>query len=97
MATLIKSDLAFILQGIKISEAHANTGGNGCLLGTGQNQVSSPVLPFGMRTVDGRLNNLIPGQAAFGASDTVFPRLLDPVFRPGENLTFDPDGPGRYQ
>ena len=37
--------------------------------------------PFGLRTVDGSFNNLIPDQDDFGASDSNFPLLLDPVFR----------------
>ena len=32
------------------------------------------LLPFGLRTVDGSDNNLIPGQNNFGAADTLFPR-----------------------
>ncbi|HEX2103942.1 MAG TPA: peroxidase family protein [Solirubrobacteraceae bacterium] len=82
-------DLAFILEQIKRAEAHA---AGGQLLGTGPNQISSPVLPYGLRTVNGELNNLIPEQEKFGAADQLFPRLLPPVFREGE--TGDIDGPG---
>ncbi|WP_181813485.1 peroxidase family protein [Gaiella occulta] len=84
-------DLRFILTQIKIAEAHA---AGGQLLGPGPNQVSSPLLPFGLRTVDGSLNNLQPGQSKFGAADTIFPRLLVPKYRQAEGATFDPDGPG---
>jgi Ca2+-binding RTX toxin-like protein len=82
-------DLEFILEQIKRSEAHA---AGGQLSGTGPNQISSPLLPYGLRTVDGTFNNLIPGQEKFGSADQIFPRLLAPVFRPAD--TFDPDGPG---
>ena len=87
--TLIDSDLDFILRQIKISEAHA---AGGALAGTGLNQVSSPLLPFGLRTVNGQFNNLIPGQETFGAADRTLPRLTEPLFLPAD--TFDPDGPG---
>ncbi|MEE9570932.1 MAG: peroxidase family protein, partial [Gammaproteobacteria bacterium] len=38
----------------------------------------------GLRTVDGSLNNLVPGQELFGAQETEFPRSTDPLFRDGE-------------
>ncbi len=41
-------------------------------------------MPFGLRTVDGTLNNLVTGQGEFGAADNLFPRLTDPVFRDAE-------------
>lgn len=46
--------------------------------------VGSPLLPFGLRTVDGRWNNLQPGQTTYGAASQVFPRLLEPEFRAAE-------------
>ncbi len=73
MASFIKSDLQFILDQILISEAHA--------AGTPlQAQIIDTTLPFGMRTVDGSDNNLLPGQSHFGQADTVFPRVTTPVF-----------------
>ena len=76
MATLTKSDLAFIYQQILIAEAHA--------AGTPLAElVADPFRPLGLRTVDGTFNNLLPGQQFFGAADQLFPRLLDPSFRPG--------------
>src|SRR5262249_35047900 len=55
-------------------------------------------VPFGLRTVDGSENNLInfdvPDQTHFGAADTVFPRLTDPIFRPAEGIGADFFGPG---
>src|SRR4249920_2084740 len=84
--TVTASDLAYILKQIKIAEAHvANTtsatGPCGALIGTGPNQLPSPLLSFGLRTVDGSCNNLVAGRGRIGAADEVFPRLTTPVFR----------------
>ena len=97
--TITPADLRFILDQIKIAEAHVvnttpATGPCGALLGTGENQIPSPLLPFGLRTVDGSCNNLLDNQAKFGAADQVFPRLTTPVFNAAEPLPFDTDGPG---
>jgi Ca2+-binding RTX toxin-like protein len=74
--TLIQSDLQFILDQILISEAHAN--------GADLNDLLPNVfVPWGLRTVDGSYNNLVPGHQFFGAADQPFPTLLDPEFRPG--------------
>jgi len=85
------ADLAFILKQIKISEAHALTAtpANPCgtLIGTGPNQIPSPMASYGLRTVDGSCNNLIAGRETFGAADEVFPRLTTPVFRDAEPIT----------
>src|ERR687890_460254 len=85
--TVTPADLAFILKQIKIAEAHvANTtsatGPCGALVGSGPNQLASPLLSHGLRTVDGSCNNLQPGQETFGASDQVFPRLGSKSFGP---------------
>ena len=80
MVTYIKSDLDFILQQILISEAHAQGADLRDLL-------PNSFVPFGLRTVDGTFNNLFPGQSAFGAADTIFPRMTDPFFRDAENGT----------
>jgi Ca2+-binding RTX toxin-like protein len=85
MVDFIKSDLEFILSQILIAEAHASGTDLRSLLPNVQ-------VPFGLRTVDGSYNNLVEGQTDFGAADTVFPRLTDPIFRDGE--VFDPDGAG---
>ncbi|MCX8453700.1 peroxidase family protein [Paenarthrobacter ureafaciens] len=87
--TVTPADLSFILKQIKIAEAHvANTtsatGACGALIGTGPDQIASPLLSQGLRTVDGSCNNLQPGQEAYGASDRVFPRLVRPSFVPAE-------------
>ena len=54
------------------------------------------LLPFGLRTVDGSYNNIIPGQETFGAADEDFPLLLEQRFRNegDDTFTFDFDGPG---
>ena len=77
MVELIKSDLEFILQQIIIAEQHAAGADLLSLLPNSQ-------VPFGLRTVDGTFNHLLPGQENFGAADELFPRLTDPVFRPAE-------------
>ena len=84
------SDLAFILKQIKIAEAHvANTtsatGPCGALIGTGPNQIPDALTSYGLRTVDGSCNNLLPGRESYGAADQLFPRLTDPVFRNAES------------
>ncbi|AOF85245.1 hemolysin-type calcium-binding repeat family protein [Hydrogenophaga sp. RAC07] len=84
----IRSDLQFILDQIVISERHA--GG----------EALSDILPnsrvaFGLRTVDGSYNNLVQGQTDFGAADTLFPRLVDPVFlndQDGDQINLGPGG-----
>jgi Ca2+-binding RTX toxin-like protein len=50
----------------------------------GDRCVGSALLPHGLRTVDGRWNNLQPGQTTYGASDQVFPRMLEPEFKAAE-------------
>ncbi|GAA2514561.1 peroxidase family protein [Pilimelia columellifera] len=90
------SDLKFILQQIRIAEAHA---AGGELLGSGPDQIPNAArqgaeLPFGLRTVDGTLNNLTAGKGGFGAADRAFPRLTDADHRAGEPWAADPDGPG---
>ena len=90
------SDVRFILKQIKIAEAHAAsaTPANPCgtLLGTGPNQIPNgnqqgAELPWGLRTVDGTCNNLLPGKSKLGAADTVFPRSAPARFRDAENGT----------
>jgi Ca2+-binding RTX toxin-like protein len=84
------ADLDFILGQIKKAEAHA---AGGQLLGPGVDQVGDVTLPYGLRTVNGRHNNLVAGQENLGSADRLFPRLLtSPFFRGAE--PFDPDGAG---
>jgi Ca2+-binding RTX toxin-like protein len=97
--TVTPSDLAFILKQIKIAEAHSavlaaqgpgpSTDPVRCqsMLGTGPNQIESPLVSFGLRTVDGSCNNLQAGQATYGAADQTFPRLTNPVFKAAGDAT----------
>ncbi|CAN5360717.1 hypothetical protein BH20ACT5_BH20ACT5_06500 [soil metagenome] len=97
---LNSSDLRFILKQIKISEQHAATATAtnpcGTLIGPGPNQIPSGPnavdLPWGLRTVDGSCNNLVPANNFFGTADLAFPRLTDPVFRSAEPSAFTPPG-----
>ena len=92
MASMIRSDLDFVLQQILIAEAHA----------AGADLVS--LLPntfaaFGLRTVDGSYNNLMPGQTDFGAADQEFPRLVEAEYRDdldGDNVGFPVPGGTDY-
>ncbi|MFC4067791.1 peroxidase family protein [Actinoplanes subglobosus] len=74
--TITEADLSYILKQIKIAEAHvaattSDTGPCGALL----DQLGSPLLSMGLRTVDGTCNHLTPGQERYGAADQEFPRL----------------------
>ncbi|WP_223504071.1 peroxidase family protein [Pseudomonas sp. BF-R-24] len=88
---MVRSDLNFILDQIKIAEADAD----------GQDILSlipNIRAPLGLRTVDGSNNNLMNlngiNNTEFGAADNVFPRLTDPVFNPAEGVPADFFGPG---
>ncbi|MBP2216350.1 peroxidase family protein [Arthrobacter sp. CAN_C5] len=100
--TVTPSDLAFILKQIKIAEAHvANTtsatGPCGALVGTGPNQIATPLISHGLRTVDGSCNNLQAGQETFGAADQPFPRLAPATFSGAESGSLGgPPSPTSY-
>ena len=68
--TVTQADLAFILRQIKIAERHAATltPANPCgtLVGPGPDQVPDALTSYGLRTVDGSCNNLLPGQVCGG-------------------------------
>src|SRR5262249_8946054 len=83
--TFNSSDLLFILDQIQIAEANAAGASMTDLL-------ANVTLPFGLRTVDGSLNNLVPGQTDFGAADNTFPRLADPTFQTDDPLAFPVPG-----
>ena len=86
MVAYIKSDLEFILAQIKIAEAHAA----GTPLTT---LIPTYNLSWGLRTVDGTYNHLLPGQEQWGAADVEFPSLLDPTYRPAEpSIRLGPPG-----
>ena len=89
------ADLRHIFNQIKISENHAaqtrepgNAPNCAALVGPGPFQIVDPRLPYGLRTVDGRCNNLYAGQEDFGSADRTIPRLTTPVFRPAEISLF---------
>ncbi|WP_457204997.1 peroxidase family protein, partial [Nocardioides sp. P5_C9_2] len=97
--TVTPSDLAYILKQIKIAEKHVAdttpaTGPCGAL----RSQLASPLLSFGLRTVDGSCNNLVAGKERSGAADEEFPRLAAPVLKPAENVppAFGPPAPTSY-
>ncbi|MEA2780690.1 MAG: hypothetical protein QOK29_2234 [Rhodospirillaceae bacterium] len=102
--TVNKADLEFILKQIKIAEA-TSVGYTPAVAPVsilqaimdayGLSAADAAIAPYGLRTVDGRFNSLLPGQSDFGAADTLFPRLTTPVYRnetDGDSIDFD--GPG---
>jgi Ca2+-binding RTX toxin-like protein len=89
---LIRSDLQFILDQIKIAEAHS--GLYGAPSQELVNLIPNERLPFGLRTVDGSFNNLVRGQEMFGAADENFQQLLRQVFgNDQDGDSFDTNGP----
>src|SRR5499426_2104608 len=85
---LYRDDLNFILEQIKIAEA--NAAGTPLI-----DLVPNWELPFGLRTISGVDNNLLAGDAQFGAADNVFPRLATPpIFRTAETQPADFFAPG---
>ena len=96
--TVTQADLAFILRQIKIAERHAATltPANPCgtLVGPGPDQVPDALTSYGLRTVDGSCNNLLPGRDKFAAADVPFPRLTTPVFKAAESRPAGFFGPG---
>ncbi|CAB4889650.1 unannotated protein [freshwater metagenome] len=103
---LTPADLQFILKQIKIAEAHATREGGSLgtvvaptpLVGPGVNDITDPKLPWGLRQVDGRNNNLTagqstwdgklytstPGKSAWGAADQPFVRMTPALWRTTE-------------
>lgn len=87
---LNKHDLEFILAQIKIAEKHAA----GIPL---EELVTRPHLPYGLRTVDGSYNNVIPGRELWGAADQTMPRMFEPHWRnegDGDQMYFGPPSMG---
>ena len=78
MVAYIRSDLDFILEQIKISEAHA---AGQPLFGPG-GLVPAYNVSLGLRTVDGTYNHLLPGQETWGAANQPFPEPLGTNYRP---------------
>lgn len=87
------ADLEFFIRQVKIAEAHAagtplteiyvDADGNVVPEGTpgAVLAISHPLVPNGLRTVDGTLNNLVEGRETWGAADTAMPRMLSQSFR----------------
>lgn len=110
MVAFTQSDLQFILDGIVVSETHANATNDVVDNSWVQSDIETSRLilrdllpnslePVGMRTISGELNNLEPGQDQFGATGNEFPRVGDANYvddgQTGNTETgFDPDGPG---
>ncbi|MBC7812837.1 MAG: heme peroxidase, partial [Burkholderiales bacterium] len=88
MVSYIRSDLNFILDQIKIAEAHAN---GQPLYGPG-GLIPTYNLSWGLRTVDGTYNNLL--HPTWGSADQPFPEGLGTDFRPAAGTALDFDGPG---
>ncbi len=99
------ADLSFILRQIKISEAHSSgtaltdiwVDANGNVVPANTPgavpALSDPHVPYGLRTVDGTLNNLVEGRETWGASDQPMPRLFDPNWRNDADGDMMPLGP----
>ena len=86
-------DLLFILNQIKIAENSTKADGSidGAKL---RADVGSPLLPYGLRTVDGTWNSLLPGMERMGAADNVMPRLIAGVWHDAEGIQANFFGPG---
>ncbi|WP_423770594.1 peroxidase family protein [Pseudomonas sp. NLJ1] len=88
---MVRSDLNFILDQIRIAEADADGADILSLL-------PNIRAPLGLRTVDGSNNNLLNlngiNNTQFGAADNIFPRVTDPVFNPAEGAPAGFFGPG---
>src|SRR6185312_704205 len=86
--TLNAGDMRFILKQIKIAENHATKeDAEGTplagqpLLGSGPNHIANPLVPYGLRTVDGSDNKLVVDQGPYGQASLPFPRLAKPEWR----------------
>ncbi|HEV7257266.1 MAG TPA: peroxidase family protein [Bosea sp. (in: a-proteobacteria)] len=72
--------------GVDLAELVAGYNGNDGL-------TQAHLLPYGLRTVDGSYNNLLPGRENWGASDQSFPGLFDPTYMndaDGDRYDFNP-------
>ncbi|MGL5012548.1 MAG: hypothetical protein ACRC6I_21990, partial [Paracoccaceae bacterium] len=100
------ADLEFILRQIKIAEANSagtplteiyvDANGNPVAAGTpgAIPAIPDPHVPYGLRTVDGTYNNLVPGRETWGAADQPMPRLLNGNFindADGDTITLGPN------
>ena len=96
--TVTPSDLAFILKQIKLAERHAATltPAHPCdtLVGPGPDQIPDALTSYGLRTVDGSCNNLIPGREKYASSAQPFPRYTSRVLKDAEGVPAGFLGPG---
>ena len=101
--TVNKADLEFILRQIRIAEATSAaytpapiSDVQAIVNEYGINPVNAALAPFGLRSVGGSNNNLLDSQTEFGATDNLFPRLTDPVFRNegDDTMPLGPPGSG---
>ena len=90
MVNIVKHDLEFILKQIKIAERHAaGEELNDLVAEAGGFDPASPaspqahLLPYGLRTVDGSYNNLLPGRSEWGAADYEFTYLTEQSYVEG--------------
>ena len=82
-----EGDLRFILKQIKLSLRRTRTTVTCSARARPTPRARASLtrwLPWGLRTVDGSYNNLMPGQSKYGAADQPFPRLLPEYLREGE-------------
>ncbi|MHB2170170.1 peroxidase family protein [Alsobacter sp. R-9] len=99
MVTLVRNDLEFILQQIRIAEANSlahslETGETyyadlRAVMVDGVRVLVDPHLPYGLRYVDGSNNNLIPGRETYGSADQTMPEMLGSVDRYPDGLVSD--------
>lgn len=82
---LNQHDLQFILDQIKIAEAHS--------AGTPLSElIDSPLLPSGLRTVDGSYNNFGIGREQWGSAGEIFGPIAEGSYREGSGAL--PEGVG---
>ena len=99
-----RQDLDFILKQIKIAEDVTNLNPASvdderaafvnAIGGPGAQVSSVAMLPYGLRTVDGTWNNLLPGQERAGSADNLMPRLVPIDLNQAGSGSLDFDGPG---
>ncbi|HIL02000.1 MAG TPA: hypothetical protein EYG06_07930, partial [Myxococcales bacterium] len=72
-------DMDFIFKQIRISERHVAGEELADIL-------PNSSIPWGLRTVDGKFNNLLPGQENFGRADEPFITNVERIFPAGQDL-----------
>jgi hypothetical protein len=107
MVNIVRHDLEFILKQIKIAEAHSagtpltqirvDAQGNITNDPNAPLAVSTPLSPYGLRSVDGSYNNLVEGRDQWGAADNPFPRITDLYYRNegDDSIVFGAGSPGQ--